>query len=98
MPTPSPPTAVQGLREVRDVEGSIALNRPDEPSIVISASGMATGGRVVHHLAHQLPDNRNTVVLVGYQAQGTRGRQLIDGAQELKMLGRYIRVRAEVVD
>ncbi len=86
------------LREVRDVEGSKALNTPSRPCIVVSASGMATGGRVVHHLAHWLPDRRNTVILVGYQAQGTRGRQLVDGAGELKMLGRYVRVRAEVVD
>jgi metallo-beta-lactamase family protein len=88
---------VPGLQEVHDVDGSKALNRPSQPSIVISASGMATGGRVVHHLAHWLPDTRNTIVLVGYQAQGTRGRQLLDGVRELKMLGRYIRVRADVV-
>ena len=86
------------LREVRDVEGSKALNDPSRPCIVVSASGMATGGRVVHHLAHWLPDPRHTVVLVGYQAQGTRGRQLADGVSELKMLGRYVRVRAEIVD
>jgi metallo-beta-lactamase family protein len=90
--------AVPGLREVREVEESKALNQPHAPSIVVSASGMATGGRVVHHLAHWLPDARNTVLLVGYQAQGTRGRQLLEGATELKMLGRYVPVRAEIVD
>jgi metallo-beta-lactamase family protein len=90
--------AVPGLREVREVEESKALNRPHTPCIVVSASGMATGGRVVHHLAHWLPDARNTVLLVGYQAQGTRGRQLLEGATELKMLGRYVPVRAEIVD
>ncbi|WP_296606889.1 MBL fold metallo-hydrolase [Nocardioides sp.] len=83
---------------VADAAGSMRLNRPDQPCIVISASGMATGGRVVHHLAHQLPDPRNTVVLTGYQAVGTRGRQLLDGVRELKMHGRYVPVRAEVVD
>ena len=67
-----------------------------EPCIIISASGMASGGRVLHHLARRLPDERNAVLLVGYQAAGTRGRTLIDGARELKMLGRYIGVRAEV--
>jgi len=64
----------------------------------VSASGMATGGRVVHHLARLLPDHRNTVLLVGYQAAGTRGRQLAEGARAVKMLGRYVPVRADVVD
>lgn len=86
------------VHQVRDVGGSERLNRPHSPCIVISASGMATGGRVVHHLAHQLPDSRNCVVLTGYQAQGTRGRQLLEGATHLKMHGRYVQVRAEVVD
>jgi metallo-beta-lactamase family protein len=75
----------------------MSLNNPGRPCIVVSASGMATGGRVVHHLASLLPQARNTVVLTGYQAVGTRGRALQDGARELKMLGRYVRVRAEVV-
>ncbi len=83
---------------VPDAAGSMRLNRPDEPCIIVSASGMATGGRVVHHLAHQLPDPRNSVVLTGYQAVGTRGRQLLDGAREVKMHGRYVPVRAEIVD
>ncbi|GAB2449682.1 MBL fold metallo-hydrolase [Nocardioides hungaricus] len=87
-----------GLHAVPDAAGSIRLNRPSAPCIVISASGMATGGRVVHHLAHQLPDPRNCVVLTGYQAVGTRGRQLLDGVRQLKMHGRYVPVRAEVVD
>jgi metallo-beta-lactamase family protein len=82
---------------VRDAGQSRRLNRPDKPCIIISASGMATGGRVVHHLREQLPDPRNTVVLTGYQAVGTRGRQLADGASEVKMHGRYVPVRAEVV-
>jgi metallo-beta-lactamase family protein len=72
------------------------LNSPDSPSIVVSASGMATGGRVVHHLKHFLPDKRNSVVLVGYQALGTRGRDLAQGATKVKMHGLYVPVRAEV--
>ena len=92
------PFELPNLHEVRDVEGSKALNRPERPCIVISAAGMASGGRVVHHLANALPDRRNTVVLVGYQAAGTRGRQLVDGATELKMMGKYVPVRARVVD
>ena len=86
------------VHAVHDVAGSQRLNNPGAPSIVISASGMATGGRVVHHLAHQLPDRRNCVILTGYQAAGTRGRQLVDGAREVKIHGRYVPVRAEVVD
>lgn len=90
------PFRLSGLGEVHTVEESKALNEPSEPCVIISASGMASGGRVVHHLAHMLPDARHTVVLVGYQAIGTRGRQLLDEATELKMLGRYVRVRATI--
>lgn len=85
------------LRSVRDALESQSLNRPAYPCIIISASGMATGGRVVHHLKQQLPDPRNTVILTGYQAEGTRGRQLLDGARQVKMHGRYVPVHAEVV-
>ena len=86
-----------GVHAVHDAEGSMRLNRPGRPSLVISASGMASGGRVLHHLAHQLPDRRNTIVLTGYQAAGTRGRQLAEGARQVKIHGRYVPVRAEVV-
>ncbi len=86
------------LRESRTVEDSVALNDPGRPCIIVSASGMATGGRVVHHLAGLLPDPRNTVVLVGYQAAGTRARDLADGARQLKIHGRYVPVRADIVD
>jgi metallo-beta-lactamase family protein len=57
---------------------------------------MATGGRVVHHLARMLPDSRNTVILVGYQSLGTRGRSLADGAKSLKMHGKVVKVLAEI--
>jgi metallo-beta-lactamase family protein len=86
------------LIEARTVEQSMAINDQQVPSIIISASGMATGGRVLHHLAHRLPDHRSSVLLVGYQADGTRGRSLLDGARSVKMLGRYIPVRAEIVN
>ncbi len=86
------------LHEVRSVEESKALTASDAPKIIIAASGMATGGRVVHHLARFLPDPRSSVVLVGYQAAGTRGQQLLQGARELKMLGQYVLVRAQVVN
>jgi metallo-beta-lactamase family protein len=77
-------------------EESEKLNRPGKPCIIVSASGMATGGRVLHHLKHQLPNPRNSVVLTGFQVPGTRGRALADGAQQVKIHGRYIPVRAEV--
>jgi metallo-beta-lactamase family protein len=85
------------LIEARTVEESMAINDAAAPIIIISASGMASGGRVLHHLARCLPDPRNTVLLVGFQAEGTRGRSLADGAREVKLLGRYVGVRAEVV-
>lgn len=87
------------LREARTREDSEALTRKgrkNEPSIIVSSSGMATGGRVVHHLAAMLPDPKNCVVLTGYQAVGTRGRQLIEGVRQLKMFGRYVPVKAEI--
>jgi metallo-beta-lactamase family protein len=86
------------LIEAHRVEESIAINEQRGPGIIISASGMATGGRVLHHLMNRLPEPRNTIMLVGFQAEGTRGRALADGAKAVKMLGRYIAVRAEIVD
>lgn len=77
-------------------EESEKLNRPGKPCIIISASGMATGGRVLHHLAHQLPNGRNSVVLTGFQVPGTRGRSLLEGEKQVKIHGRYIPVRAEI--
>jgi metallo-beta-lactamase family protein len=84
------------LIEAHTIEESMAINEVGGPAVVISASGMATGGRVLHHLAHRLPDARHAVVLVGFQAEGTRGRALAEGAPAVKMLGRYVPVRAEV--
>lgn len=85
------------LHLVHSVEESMRISDPGRPSIVISASGMATGGRVLHHLARLLPGKRNTVVLPGFQVPGTRGRALLDGARSVKIHGRYVPVRAEVV-
>jgi metallo-beta-lactamase family protein len=86
------------LIEVRSVEESRDLAEREEPAIVISASGMATGGRILHHLKARLPDARNCVILVGYQSLGTRGRRLLEGVRVLKMFGQYVPVRAEIVD
>ena len=83
-------------KTARSVEESKALAELKVPSIIISASGMATGGRVLHHLRRLLPDPRNTIVLVGYQSVGTRGRSLADGAKSVKMFGSLVDVRAEI--
>ena len=83
--------------ETRTPVESKALNERRGPFIIISASGMATGGRVVHHLSQRIGDSRNKVVLVGFQAPGTRGDRLRSGAESIKMLGRYHPVRADVV-
>ena len=80
-----------------DVEASKAISANRFPKIVITASGMATGGRVLHHLKAFAPDQRNTILLAGFQAAGTRGRSLQDGAKELKIHGVWIPVNAEVV-
>lgn len=77
-------------------DDSKAIDAMPGPMIVVSASGMATGGRVLHHLKRFLPDERSTVLLVGYQSAGTRGRSLLDGAGELKIHGQYVSVRASV--
>ncbi|MEN8158748.1 MAG: MBL fold metallo-hydrolase [Myxococcota bacterium] len=84
------------LDEVRDAGESRALCERQGPFVVVSASGMATGGRVLHHLAVRLPDARNSVLLVGYQVPGTRGHRLLSGERAVKMRGRYIPVRAEI--
>jgi metallo-beta-lactamase family protein len=78
-------------------DDSKAIDRSSGPMIVISASGMCTGGRVLHHLQRFLPDERSTILFVGYQAAGTRGRSLVDGATELKLLGQYVPVHARIV-
>jgi metallo-beta-lactamase family protein len=81
---------------VTSIQQSKDLVRSDKPAIVISSSGMATGGRVLHYLRATLPDPRNTVLFVGFQAAGTRGRTLVDGIKQVKMHGRLIDVNARV--
>lgn len=84
------------LTITESVEESKAINRVEEPHVIISASGMATGGRVLHHLKRLLPDPANSVILVGYQAVGTRGHSLITGAETVRIHGEDVPVRAEV--
>lgn len=80
----------------RSVQDSKNLHHWRGPAVIISASGMMTGGRILHHLVNRLPDERNTILLVGYQAAGTRGRRLVEGADKLKIHGQYRPVRARI--
>lgn len=84
------------FRAVRTARESMEITKAGHPAIVISASGMATGGRVLHHLAACLPDARHTILFVGFQAEGTRGRALVDGAKAVKIHGGMVPVVAHV--
>ena len=86
-----------GVTLVRTADDSKELTRRRDPMIIISASGMATGGRILHHLRGLAPDPRNSIIFVGYQAAGTRGAALVGGAEEIKIFGDYVDVQAEVV-
>ena len=90
------PLATHKFQLVQGRGGSKALDAEKGPAIIVSASGMATGGRVLHHLARYLPDPNSTVAFVGYQAGGTRGRLLEQGAKEIKMHGLTIPVNARI--
>ena len=91
------PFAPSRLTLARTVDDSKRLNETPGPGIIVAGSGMATGGRILHHLRRLLPDPRTTVLFVGYQAAGTRGRRLKDGATEMKMLGGEVPVRAQIL-
>ena len=88
--------ATKRFQPVPSARESRALVESREPAVIISASGMATGGRVLHHLAACLPDERNTVLFVGFQAEGTRGRSLVEGAKAVKIHGVMVPVSARV--
>jgi metallo-beta-lactamase family protein len=81
---------------IASVEESKQLTASKAPAIVISSSGMAEGGRVLHHLKAALPDARNTVLFAGYQGEGTRGRRLVDGEKRVKIHGEWIQVAATI--
>ena len=91
-------SSMQAVHVMRSPEESKQINQVHTPAIIISASGMATGGRVLHHLSQRLPDARNCVLLAGFQAEGTRGRALEDGAKLIRIHGEDVPVRAEVVN
>jgi metallo-beta-lactamase family protein len=92
------PLNVHEFHLARSVEESKQINDVKTPCIIISASGMVTGGRVLHHLAQRLGDARNCVILGGFQAEGTRGRALQDGAKTLSLFGQAVPVLAEIVE
>jgi metallo-beta-lactamase family protein len=90
------PLEPSNLTLVRDREQSKALNRQPGPLIIIAGSGMATGGRIVHHLKHRLGDPSTTVVFTGYQADGTLGRRILEGDPEVFIHRQPIHIRAKV--
>jgi metallo-beta-lactamase family protein len=90
------PILCPNLQFVHTREDSQAINNMRYPAIIISASGMASGGRILHHLKYRLPDSRNTILFVGYQSVGTRGQMLKDGARTIKIHGEIVPVRAQI--
>jgi len=92
------PLSVHEFHLTRTTEESKQINNVKTPCIIISASGMVTGGRVLHHLAQRLGDARNAVILGGFQAEGTRGRALQEGAKALSLFGQAVPVLAEIVE
>ena len=91
------PISFPNLRLCISTEESIAINDDQEPKIIISASGMCDAGRIRHHLKHNISDPRSTVMFVGYQAVGTLGRHIMDGAEKIKLFGTDYLVRAKIV-
>jgi len=91
------PLNVRQFHLTRSAEESKAINNVKTPCIIISASGMVSGGRVLHHLVQRLPDARNAVLLAGFQAEGTRGRALQEGARSLRLYGQDVLVLAEII-
>ncbi|MDP1829661.1 MAG: MBL fold metallo-hydrolase [Archangium sp.] len=92
------PLRTPGTRFVTSSKESKTINAVHGPGIIVSASGMATGGRVLHHLKQRLPDARCTVLFVGYQSEGTRGRRLLEGEKQVKILGELVDVKAKIMN
>jgi metallo-beta-lactamase family protein len=92
----STPFEWDNVRALRSVEESMTLNTMIQPSIIISASGMATAGRILHHLKRRIGDHRTTVLFIGFQAEGTKGRLLVEGIREIKIHGKHYTVAAKI--
>ncbi|HKD46814.1 MAG TPA: MBL fold metallo-hydrolase [Rhizomicrobium sp.] len=90
------PFSIPGLHLTRDKAESIAINNSRGGAIIMAGSGMCTGGRIRHHLVHNLPRSEASIVFVGYAANGTLARQIIDGAKEVQIFGERVAVRAEI--
>ena len=90
------PLDFKNLKFTRTSEESMWLNSDRKPKVIISASGMCEAGRIRHHLKHNLWDSRSSIVFVGYQAEGTLGRKLVEGAQEVTLFGEKIKVNAQI--
>ena len=90
------PLEFKNLKFTRSSQDSMMLNANKEPKVIISASGMCEAGRIRHHLKHNLWDERNSIVFVGYQAEGSLGRLIVDGAQEVTLFGEKINVKAQI--
>jgi metallo-beta-lactamase family protein len=92
------PLFFPNLNFCRTVEESKALNDLEGPAVIFAGSGMCTGGRVRHHLRHRLPNHKDAVIFVGYQAEGTLGRILSDGTEKVKLYGEWVSVKAEIIN
>jgi metallo-beta-lactamase family protein len=90
------PAHLPTLRYTESVADSMALNRLAGGAIIVAASGMCDGGRIRHHLRHHLPNAHTTVIMIGFQAGGTLGRRLVDGARSVKIFGENIPVHARI--
>jgi metallo-beta-lactamase family protein len=90
------PLSFPGLRYISSIEESKQLNDESGFMVIIAASGMCTGGRILHHLKHNLSNPRTHVVIAGYQGQSTLGRRLVDGAKFVSIFGRDVKVRAKI--
>jgi metallo-beta-lactamase family protein len=90
------PFSLPNLHFTRDKADSIAINRARQGAIIMAGSGMATGGRIQHHLAHNLPREESSIIFVGYAAVGTPARRIIDGAKEVYLLGEQVPIKAKI--